>query len=75
MKHKFYCTHTNQSGEKESGGKKGLTCCRALRRKEGGEGVTSWSGVRCSLFGSTHSFPGRDEQRAAGASPWWVCFD
>lgn len=27
------------------------------------------------LFGSTHSLPDRQEQRATGTSPYWVCFD
>lgn len=27
------------------------------------------------LFGSTHSFSDRQEQRTTGTSPSWVCFD
>lgn len=30
--------------------------------------------VWCAV-GSTHSFPDRQEQRATGTSPYWVCLD
>ena len=40
--------------------------------KQGGQFMV-WCAV--FLFGSTHSFPDRQEQRATGASPYWVCLD
>lgn len=61
-------THISQAGCV------GVCVCVSVCMFRGGVGGSSWSDALL-VFGSARSFSDRQEQRATGTSPHWVCLN